>query len=182
MRFYQVILIFAISFVCFSHSPPNKGEPSNLSSSLVNGDSGTTGGYGNIAPEESRKSEASNIYDQTFSCPSKYAECYLAINPLSKSNNDRSKKFKDEFLTKLAREKYLEYNILSLSANTSFNKELCQSIEKCNGETPEQVANESNNDFIYTDHYDDYSFGMKQFKEKFGGNFSCVKRSQFFKK
>ena len=116
----------------FAHedAPP---EAQALSRSLTVGNGATTGGYGFISPlGEEHESEASNVRSSVWKCADKteYA-CYLSISPLSSDHESIANNFLEAEMTKLAREKLLEYNLLNLSTNKQFNNEMCSHLETC---------------------------------------------------
>ena len=129
--FYVAIVMLMIAS-SFAHedAPP---EAQALTSSLTVGKGATTGGYGFISPHgEEHESEASNVRSSVWKCADKseYA-CYLSISPLSSDHESIANNFLETEMTKLAREKLMEYNLLNLTTNEQFNKEMCSHLETC---------------------------------------------------
>ena len=129
-------LIFFICLNLFAHDPP-ADNVSELSSSLQMGFGESTGGYGYIPSydieTELPTSEAANLYGPEYICRDNDSiiNCYLSIRPLTPENASLTDDVINQTLNSIARQKSFEYNMLALSANKSFNQEMCSNIEGC---------------------------------------------------
>ena len=165
MKLLYLLVLLNFSFASYSHEGARAAD--KIKESLKVGEGVTTGGYGNIPPEESGLdmiSEASASYDPVFTCPTDFEKCYQSIEPVSLEVNGMASEFIKRQLTKLAREKLFEYSLSGISVNDLFNEEMRAAV-------PSKVIDEN-----------EYSFNMKDFQKKYSADLNCIKDSSLYKR